>query len=629
MNNIFSILFLGIKKSIVMVMNFKSKILIISLLLILALSISAVCAGENTSDVQSTVEQNTSAVPATDESGGIDSSNSNYDSGNDVIGADSSKEELGATYTFKNLNLAVSTGSTNIQFGTSYVYDSAADTDINVNYGVRISRSGCTIDGKGYTIDGGGKSRIFTIETGVTIKNVVFVNWKNTAVYARGFDGNPTIKIINCTFKNPPASSGPAVAADHCSFVMDKCTFKDIESWNLNIVELTKLTFEVKNCKFEATRLSSFIAVGGAGNANRPTSGTLYNNTFTYSGPAYYGRPGVSLSNIYIDIEVNVTGCKFNNVDLGVGSKDYTYHEGPDTDALVNVDGCTFDMGRVTCNNHTEVNIHNSIIANNTYSAVEYTKNSKGVIDNCTFINNRKNTGNGAAVLSDANNVTLDIVNSRFINNTADLGGAIYIGEFSTATESNNTYINNIARGGGNSQNFRKSAQNQNIIYVGVGVNGTGSSLDDLANITFAVDDIKENGIIYFTNGTYGDVRCVRSSFKMLPYEGHTPYLTYVNARYSLGGRWLSNIEINNFSFKSTELCASLGESCKLLNCNFTNLNTTYGVSCDGANCIISNCTFINNNFSDGYYGGLIDVCNENVTISNCIFYNNTVYREL
>ena len=84
-------------------MNFNSKILIISLILIFAISVSAVSANEDISDVQNAVEQNTSTV-SIDDVNTVDSINSNQVDENNLGSAEGQDKVSAGEYgTFTEL----------------------------------------------------------------------------------------------------------------------------------------------------------------------------------------------------------------------------------------------------------------------------------------------------------------------------------------------------------------------------------------------------------------------------------------------------------------------------------------------------------------------------------------------
>ena len=99
---------------------------------------------------------------------------------------------------FSDLETLLSTGTT-IELNDNYKYvDGDGDT---LKQGIIISKD-LTIDGKGHTIDGSGKARIFNITTGCKVI------------------------LNNITFINGYASDGGAIYSDG-RLVMDHCTFKD------------------------------------------------------------------------------------------------------------------------------------------------------------------------------------------------------------------------------------------------------------------------------------------------------------------------------------------------------------------------------------------------------------------
>ncbi|MCF0226819.1 MAG: hypothetical protein HUK28_05890, partial [Methanobrevibacter sp.] len=106
--------------------------------------------------------------------------------------------------------------------GTLELTKNYTNTDNFTMSGIVINKA-ITIDGKGYTIDGNGKSRIFNITDGITVtlKNITIINGYNNFNPndpAKSAGGAITVKsstlfIEDCIFKNSsPSSRGGAIS---------------------------------------------------------------------------------------------------------------------------------------------------------------------------------------------------------------------------------------------------------------------------------------------------------------------------------------------------------------------------------------------------------------------------------
>jgi len=126
-------------------MNFNSKILIISLILIFAITVSAVSANENISDVQSNVEQNTSTV-SIDDVNTVDSVNSNQVDENNLGSAESSDKVSAGEYgTFTELQSLINNNNV-VNLTKDYMWDISFNngdrSGININKAVTINGNG-------------------------------------------------------------------------------------------------------------------------------------------------------------------------------------------------------------------------------------------------------------------------------------------------------------------------------------------------------------------------------------------------------------------------------------------------------------------------------------------------------
>lgn len=106
------------------------------------------------------------------------------------------------------------------------------------------------------------------------------------------------------------------------------------------------------------------------------------------------------------------------------------------------------------CSINDKLGIYNSTFINNFIS--DYSSDNKGsaiysssktIIDNCEFANNINGEGYGTVYIGESSN----IINSKFNNNEANEGGAIYVdcGNRANVFITNNTFISNKAKKGG------------------------------------------------------------------------------------------------------------------------------------------------------------------------------------
>ena len=167
--------------------------MLVSLLLLAVLTISAVSAADNLTEVNEDVLQDTSS-----EEMGLseDINESVISSSEDEI----LKTDDGSFTALQNKINEASEGST-ITLENDYTYDDGFSTD-----GIKINKS-LTIDGKGYTIDGKSQSRIFHLSSkNIALKNITFVNCSaehGGAIYNKGSN----FSVWSCSFVNCSANN--------------------------------------------------------------------------------------------------------------------------------------------------------------------------------------------------------------------------------------------------------------------------------------------------------------------------------------------------------------------------------------------------------------------------------------
>ena len=125
-----------------------NKLIVLSLILLILFTLSAVSAEKNIT---------------------------NFTSNGDLLTSDSPNAN------FNDLNKDINESTNELKLTHDYVYDEG--NDINFTDGINVSKSNFLLDGNGYSIDGNGKARIFNIiGNNVTLKNLIIKNALNGAV---------------------------------------------------------------------------------------------------------------------------------------------------------------------------------------------------------------------------------------------------------------------------------------------------------------------------------------------------------------------------------------------------------------------------------------------------------------
>ena len=237
-------------------------------------------------------------------------------------------------------------------------------------------------------------------------------------------------------------------------------------------------------------------------------------------------------------------------------------------------------------------------------------------IDNCSFINNEARNLWGGAVHIDSSRTNpisnIDITNSLFVNNSAEVGGAFRSERYSSNINIiNTTFINNTAtEHGGVACLFSTDVTFANCNFIN-------NSAPSSGGIHFHVGGSHIDNCTFINNSAYG----TGSSE-----EGYGGAIALVYS--TSDGVIISNSSFsNNFASKyggAIDVNGS-GSNAKILNCNFENNTAGYGgaIRVQGSNTVIDNNSLINNKAINTDGGG-IHVEGSNTQISNTIFRNNS-----
>jgi len=505
------------------------------------MSLTAVVANDADDTIASANNENLTVQTSTDDGAVIEQSNqeimnteqgSESDQG-DVLSASSDEDVLGET--FYQLHRDI-----NDQIYSGYVY---LDKDYTSTYSYSSYSiyQDVVIDGQGHTIDCGGYNRVFQISRSgyqspinLTFKNINFVNGYNSGnggIIYGSFNSNcqdNSLTIINCTFDNCQAKSGGAiylssmignVSIQNCSFTNNVASeqagaidFYNQYQFGLNTV--------INNTVFKNNRATE----GGALYTYRDAKLWLYSCNITDN---YASKEGGFIrysSDLYFnDCKVYNNTCSFDGgvayagqpVTFTAERTDFIDNKADRWGGVVSgrslvVDNCLFK---------------NNVVNTTKYSGSPKTSSARGgalfsregtsyitfstFIDNlaqegsaicmeeraasvtvgsCNFINNVA-TLKGGAVYSDANTMTA-ISGSKFENNKANYGGAVYCG-----------YVSNMGKVSISACEFRNNNASIEGGAIYIAVSGA-----EVVNSIFTSNRAPIGGAIYW-NGDNGKVQ--------------------------------------------------------------------------------------------------------------------------
>ena len=457
------------------------KIMIV--LLILIMTVGAVCAAENSTD--------------------------------DVISTEILQTSQNEVYTtseasFTDLTDEIENATDTLDLTQNYKFNNETDN----NTGIFINKDNFVLNGNGFTIDGNEQSRIFNITANnVTLSNLVLINGnsdRGAAVRANG-----TLTLNNITFINNNASIGGAIGLfGNVTLICNNSKFID-NSGERGTIFIQKGKLNLYNAYLTSKKFAKAGQIYGHTDSSINIENTTFENILTNYSPAVY----------LTSSKARIINSKFNNLKANISAGAMSLREGGELyiencefinatssknagAVFVDITGYSSSTGNVTILNslfkdtYSEfggayIQLGGKLWLNNTEFINNYATWNGGAvylsfvesaINNCTFDSNVAELKDdyltyGGAIYSDIS--TLNITDSRFINNTADVGNAIYA--YDTSYNIKNSLFEN------NTNPLVVFENNTNALY---------SVFDkecSLKNNTFINGDISTNNTYYET----------------------------------------------------------------------------------------------------------------------------------
>ena len=584
-------------------MRLKNELIVICLILFILISISAVSA----------VDENTNVITENNDNAIL-----NINNVDDEILTD------GNDGSFADLNAKINGDtSTDIVLDKNYTY-SSKDT---IKEGIAISKDNIVIDGKGHTIDANGKTRIFNI-TGTTVylKNIVFVNGNYDGVGGaiRGYGDN--LRIYNCTFESNHAEWGGAVYSYPGSYAnIVNSTFRN------NDAKYGGAVFAYNYIRDYYDNFTTY------GNRHDIVNCTFDSNTATSDGGALAILGSLESEKHRGNDYANIRGCLFANNSApkgdAISNMLSAYINMTDSVILGNSENLIYSWGAMffADNNWWGNTVDNMSVRPNIEDNVRFTKwlyldlvLNMDTSSATVSINNLYNGETGATNIYSttklpAINVKFKTVNATIGVDNADLD---YSGkyELNFVLLGDSTIIANCGA----------SSVSKKIKVGGL------KELEVLINNADENDEIKLDKDYVYTEGIDGIVGVRISEKKNIVVDGNgytingmgKSRLFYI---YDSENIILKNLRIvNGFSDDGVDGAGAyvLAHNTKFVNCTFIN-NTAIGYGTGGALHIsahsvsVEDSKFINNTHKDTS-GGAIYWRGEDATINNSIFEGNT-----
>ena len=426
---------------------------------------------------------------------------------------------------FTDLNTTINNQSSGnvIILNTDFKYDN--NTDGNFINGINIGNN-LIIDGKGHTIDGAGKARMFIfIGSNITILNCNFINGFNgecggaISIFGSSIDNT----WINNTFLNCSSPDGASIYVKSSgirnTFINN--TFKDNRA---DFAGAYSIGDSAINCTWTNNKFIHNYAFksGGVIYIEKLSENNVFNNNYFKDNSNNLNFGGV------IDIYGSVNNDSWtNNTFIGnYGSKGGVFFVGLLANSSIwknNLfENNTSSKGGVF---YIDISSKNNLWENNTFRNNKAT-NWGGAIgishsDNDTFVDNlfENNYAKNYGGAIDIDYPTSDLFyNNTFKNNIADEGGAIETSVAKNNTIKNNIFENNYATTNGGSIEFGNSEFNLliNNIFKNESAEGEGGSISgwlgltesEIVNCSFInCKSNKKGGAISLKNGDLTSIK--------------------------------------------------------------------------------------------------------------------------
>ena len=447
------------------------KIMIVMLVLIM--SVGAVCAADDTSDEiisndgQDTLEITQYDIYTTEES------------------------------SFSDLTEKIENADTALDLTNDYTFNNATDN----NTGILISRDNFVLNGNGFTIDGNKQSRIFNITANnVTLSNLILIN--SNADKGAAIRANGTLTLNNITFINNNASEfGGAIALyGNVTLTCNNSKFID-NTGERGAIFIQNGKLNLYNSYLTSEKFAKVGQIYGHIGSSINVENTTFENIISSYSPAVY----------LTSSKARIINSKFNNLKANISAGAMSLREGGELyienckfinttssrnagAVYVDITGYSSSTGNVTILNSLfkdtysefggaylqlggQLWINNTEFINShaTYNGgAIYLSFVDSAINNCIFDSNGVDDIDdyptyGGAIYSDI--TTLNITDSRFINNIATKGNAVYA--YDTSYNIKNTLFENNTNGIYTLFDKGCSLENNTLINDDISLNNT------------------------------------------------------------------------------------------------------------------------------------------------------------
>ncbi|MDO5815889.1 MAG: C1 family peptidase, partial [Methanobrevibacter sp.] len=373
---------------------------------------------------------------------------------------------VGSKNTFTDFQISLNQTGDSLDVNGNYEFNNASDT----KSGILIERNNFVINGNNHILDGNGQSRIFNITgANITICNLVLANGNaksGGAIYVTG-----KVTLNNVTFiSNNATKYGGAIYANSAKINCNNSKFIDnICDGGSSIFTDNKTDVNVYNTHMTSKITNKYSQIVSR-KSNLNLDNLSFVNTIAKYCPAVYTMDSNStiVNSRFENLTAKISAGAIAIKDTGntyIGNCEFINTSSSKNAGAINADVYSMSISNVTISDTLFKDTSSSFggayiqlggqlcLYNSTFTNSSATFNGGAVyishviseIFNCTF----NLTGveifegyptEGGAIYSDASD--LFVSDSRFINNTAYLGDAIYAHD-SYYNISNTSFLNN------------------------------------------------------------------------------------------------------------------------------------------------------------------------------------------
>ena len=349
---------------------------------------------------------------------------------------------------FTALQKEINNSGNILEITQDYTFNNATDEYL-VGGVVFNAKENFTLNGNGHIINGANLTSIFAINTdNIVINNLTLINGKSFlggAVSASGYN----ITLNNIIFINNHADSRGGAVSGSMNVTINNSKFIDNTATQdgSSIVMTDEGVLRLNNCSFSNSKNISGFMVYSQDSTVYVNNCVFANTTSKYGTAIFNNKRAYITNSTFMNLSASLTGgaLLFKNY-IAVEIRNSTFIN---TQAQ-NDGGAIFVDSKPEIIKDSSLSVYNSKFINSSanYGGAICALNTNMRVENSTFLNNTANYGGGAIHVSSSD---LSIHDTSFIQNNAiddemgSYGGAIYYDYYNLLFVKNSTFIKNHA----------------------------------------------------------------------------------------------------------------------------------------------------------------------------------------